>query len=322
MRKKIRTNDEEYPEDKIEELLAETSNTQWHKTDNVYFPAMPTIDALPPGFYSAFMVYGAIKYQKQEISTEGIFPTGSANATEIMDDFDKFWASEARFRKYEVPYRRGILLSGPPGSGKTCIIKLLADKMVNEQHGVVLDLHNNTGIVEVAINSIHEIHPDMPIMVVMEDIDHYYHNASNALLNAMDGTCIIDKVLFIATTNSVHKLGDALINRPGRFDTHYQIKPANTKVREDFIRTLLPNDDLEKIPVGQWARDTKDLPFGHIKELVVSVMVFEKDYKKTLERLRHLKEGQQECELEDEDCACGEDCPCEEDDWPDKPGFN
>lgn len=300
----------DYPEETIEQILAEAKTTQWHKVGDIYFPAKPTVDVLPPGFYCAFSVFGEIKYQKQDFSTDGIFPTASSNATEIMEDFDKFWFSEARFRKYEVPYRRGILLSGPPGSGKTCIIKLLADKMIREHRGAVLDLRGNPGIVGDAVNSIHSLQPDMPIMVVMEDIDHYYYDASDALLNVMDGICPIDKVLFIATTNSVHKLEDALINRPGRFDTHYQIKPANTRVREDFIRTLIPDDDAAKVPIEQWARDTKDLPFGHIKELVVSVMVFDKDYKKTLDRLRHLKEGQEDC--------------CEEpvEDWPDRPGSN
>lgn len=309
MPRKNRINSE-FPEETIEQIVNEAETTQWHKIGNVYFPAKPTVDFLPPGFYCAFQVFGEIKYQKQDFSIEGIFPTASANATEIMEDFDKFWSSEARFRKYEVPFRRGIMLSGPPGSGKTCIIKLLADKMIRERQGAVLDLRGNPGLVGDAVNSIHDLQPDMPIMVVMEDIDHYYYDASDALLNVMDGICPIDKVLFIATTNSVHKLEDALVNRPGRFDTHYQIKPANTRVREDFIRTLIPEDDIANIPVEQWARDTKDLPFGHIKELVVSVMVFDKDYKKTLDRLRHLKEGQEDNE------------ECYENDWPDRPGSN
>lgn len=290
-----------YPEDSLQEVISETKNTHWHCIEGgLFYPAKPTVDKLPPGFYRVFQVQGEIKFLKETFSTEGIFPTGSENAVEILEDFRKFWGAEETFKKYEVSYKRGLLLSGPPGTGKTCIIKLLAEEMVNNLKGMVLDLRDVTYLVGEAISAIHNIQPESKIMIVMEDINHYYQDAKSALLNVMDGMKYIDKVMFVATTNSIDDLDEALVNRPGRFDSHYVIRPANEEVREMFIRTLIPEEDVKvnKISIKKWAKDTKGLPFGHIRELVLSVMVFGKDYNKTLNRLKTMRDGQVE---EDDD---------------------
>lgn len=286
----------EDPEEALAEVEEESKDTQWVCIENLYWPAKPTIPSLPPGVYRVMSQFGELRLMKEELNIEGVFPTGSSNAKEIMADFDKFWDSEEKFRKYEVPFKRGTLLSGPPGSGKTCIIKLLADKMINERKGFVLDLKDCPYMLDKALDAVSEIHPDVPVLAVFEDIGHYYYEISQSLLNIMDGLKIVDRVMFVATTNNINDLDEAIVNRPGRFDTHFRILPAQQKARKDFILSLMPEDEVKDINIESWMKDTKGLPFGHIKELVLSVRVFGKDYRKTLERLRNLKEGQGEDE--------------------------
>lgn len=281
----------------LENKLAEATTTQWNEVDGVYWPANPTVKELPPGFYKLIMTYSGLRIVRQEYTTVGIFPTGSPNATEILQDFNTFWKSGERFIKYKVPQRRGILLSGIPGSGKSCIVKLLADATV-EQGGVIFDASQATDGVQQSIEWVHNLHSDMPVVIVMEDIDHYISYARQTLLQVMDGMNTVNKVMFIATTNNPETLGPALTNRCGRFDAHYKIMDAQVGVRANFIKTLIPSDELGSTPIDKWAEDTQGMPFGHIRELVIAVKVFNKDYTQTLERLRNMTQGQMETNLD------------------------
>src|SRR5574343_1944644 len=77
----------------LENKLAEATTTQWNEVDGVYWPANPTVKELPPGFYKLIMTYSGLRIVRQEYTTVGIFPTGSPNATEILQDFNTFWKS-------------------------------------------------------------------------------------------------------------------------------------------------------------------------------------------------------------------------------------
>ncbi|MGW8177498.1 MAG: AAA family ATPase [bacterium] len=287
-------------EEDIEEVLENAKKTQWGKVGNVYSVAFPTVSRLPPGYYTIYNVWGEIRFARQPLSTEGIFPTGASNAQRIIDDFDKFWKMEKRFRDYKMPYKRGFFLSGPPGSGKTCILKVLAHKII-KVGGAVLDVRESPHDLGNALEAIRDVQPDMPVLVAMEDLDKYYRRIHENLLNIMDGMIKVDRTVFVATTNYPGEFDQALINRPGRFDGHYQITPPGVKVRADFIKEFLTEEDKKVYPILKWARDTEGMPFGHIKELIVSVVVLDNDYDETLERLKNMSEGvKEECEEDDE----------------------
>ena len=288
---------EKIDEESVADIVNKAKKTLWHQIGNVYFPAKPTTPSIPAGFFEVMNTYDGIRYVKKDFSIEGIFPTASPNATEIINDFHKFWQTEKLFNKYEIPYQRGIMLSGVPGSGKTCIIKILADVLINKYKGLALNI-KDVSIIKVALEEIRSIQPDILIMVILEDIDGYYNGD---LLEVMDGMMRQDKVVFIATTNHPETIGDAILNRPGRFDLHYKISTASEKIREDFIKSLIHEDDIEKVNISRWAKDTAKLPFGHIKELITSVLVLGKNYEETLKRLRTMRDGLIEDDDENED---------------------
>lgn len=288
-------------DDALNTAIENAESTQWNVVDDVYFPSMKTVESLPAGYYIPYYVYGNLRYLRQELSTDGVFQTDSANAGKILGDFNKFWKLEEKFREYNLPYKRGFFLSGPPGSGKTCILKLMAMRTV-EMGGVVFDIRESPGVLSDCITQFRSIHKNRPILLAMEDLDKYYTRIHENLLNVMDGMIKMDKVVFVATTNYPENFDDSLINRPGRFDGHYQITPPGMQVRLMFIKSLLVKSDLERYPILQWAKDTKGLPFGHIKELIVSVVVLNNGYGETLERIHNMSEGvSEECIEEEEE---------------------
>jgi AAA+ superfamily predicted ATPase len=279
--------------EKIEEVLDVAKKTQWGCVGNIYFDAIPTVSRLPPGYYVINNVYGEIRFLKQKFSIDGIVVTGSPNTKIIVDDFEKFWTMEEKFRQYNIAYKRGFFLSGPPGSGKTCVLKILSHSVI-KKGGVVIDMRESPGSLGRAIGSVRDIHDNMPILVAFEDLDKYYEDIHENLLNIMDGMVKINNIVFVATTNYPEAFDESIINRPGRFDGHYKMSPPGSKVREDFINTFLTPDDRSKYPINKWVIDTKGLPFGHIKELIISVAVLGNDYSGTLERIKNMSNGIEE----------------------------
>lgn len=147
----------------------------------------------------------------------------------IFADIEWFLSSKDWYISRGIPYHRGYILSGPPGTGKTSLIEVIAAK-----YGKSVALMNLSSIKD--DNSLNEAFLEMPnnAVIALEDIDcvratHSREENSDkeevegvtlaGLLNCLDGIITPEGSIIIMTTNNPEKLDPALI-RPGRADVH------------------------------------------------------------------------------------------------------
>ncbi|MFH4975227.1 hypothetical protein AB6A40_001936 [Gnathostoma spinigerum] len=151
-------------------------------------------------------------------------------AEKIIKDFSEFCCSGSWYLERGVPYRRGYLFYGPPGSGKSSFIAALASHFGYSI--CMLSLSERT-LDDDRLNHLLNTSP-MNSIILLEDIDAAFGSrvdpvqnskayegltrvTFSGLLNAVDGVaCAEERILFM-TTNHVDRLDPALI-RPGRVD--------------------------------------------------------------------------------------------------------
>lgn len=149
---------------------------------------------------------------------ESVFFSGKHDIVNHIKDFDK---NEEYYSRRGMPYHTGILLHGKPGTGKTSLIKAIANECGRSLFVLNPSVLKQGGYSEV----ISGIDWDTRILVI-EDIDvsgaavgrdDVGTTTLSDLLNALDGIFTPHGMVTIATTNHVKKLDPAII-RPGRFD--------------------------------------------------------------------------------------------------------
>lgn len=130
--------------------------------------------------------------------------------------------NRTRLRAAGQHLKRGILLYGPPGVGKTHSVRYLISELID------------TTVVELTGETLHGIREAcsvaralQPAMIVVEDVDLIAEERSHyggetpllfTLLNEMDGLDEDADVVFLLTTNRADLLEPALASRPGRVD--------------------------------------------------------------------------------------------------------
>jgi ATP-dependent Zn protease len=152
---------------------------------------------------------------------------------EIVRTVDAFFNNREVYDKYNIPYRRGILLYGKPGNGKTSIVNALA----SEFHVPVAYWQVNENTSSAALEFVFaQMKMLTPAILVMEDIDSLPQSMRSMFLNYLDGSSPESKgLLIIGTTNYPEEIDPALMNRAGRFDRAYEIKPPSYEHRYAYL---------------------------------------------------------------------------------------
>jgi SpoVK/Ycf46/Vps4 family AAA+-type ATPase len=270
----------------------------WSNLKNEEFaPAYITVDQVPPGVYeidyNSSIGYHTLK--KQPFKTDELYHLPSPEIMDILKDIENFWTRADVYRKYNFVHKRGILMYGEPGCGKSGIIQILAN-MLMELNGIVINIKSQTDIDYFIdfIPTFRKIEPDRPLVVILEDIDALAGEdrySTSQLLNILDGVKQIEGVVYIATTNYPEKLQERVTNRPSRFDRRYRIELPNAEIRQAYITNKLNGDDLAKIDLDEWVKRTSGMSLSHLKEVVVSVIVMGRTFEETMASLEELKKA-------------------------------
>lgn len=261
---------------------------QWTVVGDNYFPAGDVVKTLPTGYYDVIRDMSGTYFKKNKLRTESLIELQDDASKSVIAEINRFWTLEKKFVESGTPYKRGILLYGPPGSGKTCTLRRTVNNMIESHNGLVInwDSLNST---KAGYELVRTVHKDTPIVFLMEDIDSILrHCCESDLLNYLDGMHDIHKVIFLATTNYPEQLSSRLANRPSRFDKKIFIGMPSLESRQAYLKA---KKDLTEQEVTTWAKDTSGMSFAHLKELYVATKILGDSYSDALSVLKNMKIG-------------------------------
>lgn len=198
----------------------------------------------------------------------------------LVEDTKRFLNSKELYKKFGIPWKRGIILIGPPGNGKTMTIKA----MVNEFKLPALYVRSfeaehmtNLSLMSTVFE---EARRRAPCFLIFEDLDALLTPESRSFfLNEMDGFASNHGIFTIATTNYPERIEAGLINRPSRFDTSYVVDLPEKEQRLDYLKLLMKDLDAVISPSNSEfeaiADTTEGFSMAYLKELfVVSLMAW------------------------------------------------
>jgi SpoVK/Ycf46/Vps4 family AAA+-type ATPase len=271
--------------------------TQWGQlADGAgYAPVGKTSAEIAPGYYDITIGDGVLYFMPVRARTDDLLEFPDSKSKEVIEGIETFWDREKVFRKYGLAYKRGILLYGPPGSGKTCTLQIISREVVN-RGGVVISFSPATFLR--AYRAFRDIQPDTHMVVLMEDFESLIKNSETTILNLLDGVESLDKVVFLATSNYPELLQARIVNRPSRFDLVVRVPHPDHRARTIYLQSLLQPDDT--IDLEQYVKDTEAMSLAHVKELFVATVVLGQPYKMTVQRLKDMA-ANKPTSLEDEE---------------------
>lgn len=265
----------------------------WAVAGNHYSPCEAAVSKLVPGNYRIALTERGIYFVKRDLATDNLLELPDSATEKILEHMKVFWSREEKYREYKFIWKRGILLHGPPGGGKTSTVELLAKMIISNLQGVVIHIDDPAAAI-MGLEAFRFIEPKTPLLLVVEDIDAVLENrGESALLNLLDGEFQTDNIVVVATTNYMERLDKRIRNRPSRFDVVMKIELPSDDARRMYLKHVhkrfvgeLSSEVSKELEV--WVKDTKGFSIAHLKELVLAVEVLEGKYPEQLNRLREM----------------------------------
>lgn len=190
----------------------------------------------------------------------------SKDIENIVEDIRYWLENEEWFKERAIPWRRGYLLSGPPGTGKTSFIRSVGMELSMPVFVFDLASFSNKDM----IDKWKEVQKNAPCILVLEDIDSVFTGRENmvkatfnnplsfdCLLQCLDGVAGNAGVLLFITSNHPETLDSAInTERPGRIDAcvHFPyldesgIRKMTLRILKGFSSTICEKaiEDLKK----------------------------------------------------------------------------
>ncbi|WP_309707632.1 ATP-binding protein [Armatimonas sp.] len=274
--------------------LTQVSWQEDHSTIRLYFLHAEKRESIE-GFYAAVCEWSSVPHAEVLVFEQGqwrkdralfkairsatfdnlILAPGLKEA--LRGDLTQFFARRDVYLRYGVPWKRGILLIGPPGNGKTHTVKALCNTLgVPALYLRSLEPRGMFGSEHESISQVFSVaRKTAPCVLVLEDLDALLKPTNRSFfLNELDGFAENAGVCVVATTNYPERLDPAILERPSRFDRKYHFDLPSERERAAYL-TLWNEKQTEALHltdsgIAEVAATTEGFSFAYLKELCLA----------------------------------------------------
>ncbi len=242
-------------------------------------------DQFDGGILGSFVKSPAKRHDKSKQRTTFDEVAGLENAKAELQEIVEFLKTPEKFQRLGGRIPKGVLLVGPPGSGKTLLARAVAGEAGVPFYSISGSefIQMFVGVGASRVRDMFKTAKDnSPCILFIDEIDAVgrirgaglggghdeREQTLNQILTEMDGFSPSESVIVLAATNRPDVLDPALL-RPGRFDRHVTVDRPTKRGRLEILKVhirnvpLAPDVDLEKI-----ARSTVGMSGADLANLV------------------------------------------------------
>ncbi len=256
---------------------------EWNNMGGVLRPGGTSFVRLDPGAYESMGAYGGHAIKPHKINTDQLIVLEDSPVWGVIRNIRSFWAAKTTYRMLGMLHKRGAILEGPPGSGKTAAIGIITQDVV-KQGGIVLVGHRIPDFILRSIGCIREVERERPMVVIMEDLEDLLNEDERTVLSLLDGENQVENVVYLATSNHIAQIPDRIKNRPSRFDEVVHLGMPSYAVRLAFLQSkagqLVPAAKLE-----DWAKQSEGFAIAHLRELLLGIVALGRPIDEVFARL-------------------------------------
>lgn len=266
------------------EPLAKTY-TQYLQGRNSFEPAGPIklAPALSTDAFNIVPTWSGIRFDRHVIQNDQAYRFAGSPAEMVLSEIEAFWKKKDEYKKYGVMHRRGIVVHGPAGTGKTIGIDQAVEAVTSA--GDVAFYGENIGALIEGLKAFREVEPDRKVLVVLEDAEKYIGHQERAMLQLLDGADSIEGVLYIASTNYLERFPERLL-RSRRFDRKVFVGPPNLAGRKAYLQNKL-GKSVAPEEVDRIAKETDGLSYGDLATLITDAFILEEKVDSVIARLKN-----------------------------------
>lgn len=205
---------------------------------------------------------------------------------DILDKIDTFFSRIDVYKELGVDPKRGALLYGPPGGGKTSSLAKVAEKYGNLPNTAIVcwpsDKFEARHVKDFLNKFNYTEHNITQFILIIEDLGGVEQNngprySESSLLSILDNIerTFTVPTMILATTNFPEMFLENLTNRPQRFDDLIEVKrpdgAGRAKFLEFFGKSMVNEEDKKKISATKYELFAP----AHIKEIVVRAKLYD-----------------------------------------------